>query len=232
MHLEAYFQDRISIAKKLDLVLGIQGLYNHQEFKLPFDKYNEYEDYSSSSHKTDSSGLNPRAGLIWQAHEQVQVYGNVSCSFQPKTLDLASITRNNNRVKDETATTVEIGTRGGTSLFSWEANIYHSWVKNELLAVESPPKSRKYIKSSADALHTGVEFGMEANIPMDLLNSGDNLRIRGSYTWSDFRFDEEITFGNNKLPGIPEHVGLTEVMYQHRSGFSFGPNLEVNSPNT
>jgi iron complex outermembrane recepter protein len=223
--LEAYFQDRISIAKDFDLVLGVQGIYKRQEYTRTFPQY--------SNDLADSAGWNPKVGLIWQVDKEVQVYGNVSRSFQAKTLNNSTDINGGNPVKDQTATTVEIGTRGGSSLFSWEANIYHSWVEDELLVVESPPQSQTFLTGNADdSLHTGIELGMESIIPMSFVHAGDNLRVRGSYTWSNFRFDEDISFGSNTLPGIPEHVGLVEVMYQHSSGLYFGPNVEVNSPNT
>ncbi|QPJ62818.1 MAG: TonB-dependent receptor [Candidatus Nitronauta litoralis] len=219
---EAYFQDRISLTNSFDVVLGIQGIYKNQEFAQTFPV--------TQSVSEESPGINPKGGFVWQAMEEVQLYGNVSRSFETKTLNNIGDSTGANKVRDQKATTLEVGTRGGSSLFSWEASFYHAWVQDELLVVESPPQSMNFLLGNADeSLHTGIELGAESNIPLSFICSGDSLRIRGTYTWSDFRFDGDMNFGDNRLPGIPEHAGLLEVLYKHNSGFYFGPNVEIQS---
>jgi iron complex outermembrane receptor protein len=46
------------------------------------------------------------------------------------------------------------------------------------------------------------------------------------YLWSDFRFDGDRDFGDNRLAGLPEHYYRAELMYEHPSGFYAGPNVE------
>jgi iron complex outermembrane receptor protein len=55
----------------------------------------------------------------------------------------------------------------------------------------------------------------------------DQIRLRGSYTWSLFQFDDDPFLGNNRLPGIPEHNARFEALYQHPSGFYAGPNVQA-----
>jgi iron complex outermembrane receptor protein len=69
--------------------------------------------------------------------------------------------------------------------------------------------------------------------------TGDSLGLRAAYTWSRFVFVDDPTFGDNRLPGAPEHFVRTELRYEHQSGFWFAPNVEivpaayfVNSANT
>ena len=47
-----------------------------------------------------------------------------------------------------------------------------------------------------------------------------------AYTFNDFRFDNDRTFGNNQLPGAPRHYLRAELLYKHPTGFYIGPNLE------
>jgi iron complex outermembrane receptor protein len=60
------------------------------------------------------------------------------------------------------------------------------------------------------------------------VRSGDPDRIwlNVAYTYSDFRYDNDATFGRNRLPGAPPHFVRAELLYRHPSGFSFGPNIE------
>lgn len=54
----------------------------------------------------------------------------------------------------------------------------------------------------------------------------DKLVLRTAYNWSRFRFSDDPAFSDHPLPGIPEHFMRAELIYEHPSGFYFGPNLE------
>lgn len=54
----------------------------------------------------------------------------------------------------------------------------------------------------------------------------DHLDINASYTFSDFRFDDDPEWGDNTMPGVPRHYVRAEVLYRHPSGFYVGPNVE------
>lgn len=60
---------------------------------------------------------------------------------------------------------------------------------------------------------------------------GDRIRLRGSYTWSNFHFDDDPVLKDNRLPGIPEHNARFEALYQHPGGFYIGPNVTAVSSN-
>src|SRR5699024_3157854 len=47
--------------------------------------------------------------------------------------------------------------------------------------------------------------------------------------YSRFRFVNDPAFDDNAIPGIPEHFGRLELLYEHPSGFYFGPTIEVAS---
>ena len=47
-----------------------------------------------------------------------------------------------------------------------------------------------------------------------------------AYTYNDFRFNNDATFGNNQLPGAPRHFLRAEALYKHANGFYIGPNVE------
>ena len=54
----------------------------------------------------------------------------------------------------------------------------------------------------------------------------DELWLNLAYTLNDFRFDNDMLYGNNVLPGAPRHYLRAELLYKHANGFYIGPNLE------
>ena len=118
---------------------------------------------------------------------------------------------------------MEIGTRGREGMVNWDLSYYHAWVENELLQLRDPtdPTATATITRNADSttVHQGIELGFEVRPIEDIV-------LRQAYMWNDFRFDNDPTYGNNRLPGIPEHYLRTELRYEHPSGFYAGPNVE------
>jgi iron complex outermembrane receptor protein len=161
--------------------------------------------------------------------DAIQAFGNVSRSFEPPIISEFNDTTVG-VLDEQTATTVEIGTRGGTPRLGWDLAIYHSWLRDEILTIKIPPlPSGNFATSNADkTTHSGIELGLETRLPLGRL-TGSNLHIRATYTYNRFRFDDDSAFGSNEIPGIPRHFGRLEALYEHSSGFYFGPHLQVAS---
>jgi iron complex outermembrane receptor protein len=62
---------------------------------------------------------------------------------------------------------------------------------------------------------------------LGLRDLDDTLRLRTAYTWSRFVFVNDKNFGDNDLPGAPDHFLRSEVRYDHPMGFWFAPNVEI-----
>ena len=78
-------------------------------------------------------------------------------------------------------------------------------------------------------IHQGVEAGAGVSLYKGLWAFGsapDRIWLNMAYTYNDFRYDNDATFGNNRLPGVPPHYIRAELLYKHPSGYSFGPNIE------
>lgn len=78
-------------------------------------------------------------------------------------------------------------------------------------------------------IHQGIEAGVGAAIFKGLFDTGpapDKLWLNLAYTLNDFRFDNDMLYGNNVLPGAPRHYLRAELLYKHANGFYIGPNLE------
>ncbi len=103
-------------------------------------------------------------------------------------------------------------------------------MEDEILSIETPPNSGQFETNNVDeTTHLGSEAGVAALLPLGLTALDDALDVDLAYTWNHFRFDDDPRFGNNELPGIPEHVLNLEALYRHPSGFFIGPNLQVAS---
>jgi iron complex outermembrane recepter protein len=78
-------------------------------------------------------------------------------------------------------------------------------------------------------VHQGIEAGGGVALFRGLWANGqdpDQIWLNVAYTYNDFFYDNDATFGNNRLPGTPPHYVRAELPYKHPSGFSFGPNIE------
>jgi iron complex outermembrane receptor protein len=68
-------------------------------------------------------------------------------------------------------------------------------------------------------VHQGLELGAQISItPV--------LSWRSSYLWSRFRFDDNATYGDNALPGIPEHFYRGELSWAPGGGYFVTLNTE------
>ncbi|MGH8594861.1 MAG: TonB-dependent receptor family protein [Gammaproteobacteria bacterium] len=167
------------------------------------------------------TGLSPKLGLRYQPKPGLQVFANLSRSFEPPTLGELTEGLNVTPVDDQTATTVEVGTRGGTSdeRLSWDLAYYHSWLDDELLSLTEARGEPLGTVNARDTVHQGIELGVDLRVIQ-------RLSLNQTYTWNDFRFSQDPVFGNNRIAGIPEHAYRAELRYRWPQGYYFGPSLE------
>ncbi|MEM7199680.1 MAG: TonB-dependent receptor [Planctomycetota bacterium] len=212
---EIYMQDIVSLNDTLQAVAGLHIGLARRDFQTQFG--------TGITADEDYFGLNPKVGLIYEPRDDLQFFTNVSRSFEPPT-DGGIQNSIGATLDDQTAWTVELGSRGESGNTSWNAAVYHSWVSDELLSVETPPASGNFETGNADTTHFGVEIGLQQTIPLDWLSNSDDGRVdnffaRATYTFNQFEFDGDSTFGDNDIPGIPQHVFRGEIGYQNPQGF-------------
>ena len=83
-----------------------------------------------------------------------------------------------------------------------------------------------FARNADRTIHQGLELAASRAVAHDLIAAGDSLTLRGAYTFSDFRFDEDRTYGRNQLPGAPRHLLRAEARYRHPGGAWIAPTLE------
>lgn len=179
-----------------------------------------------TSYSHSYSGWTPSLGVMFDVGPDSALFAAVSRSFEPPTHDDLLVTVNGTSffspgapsngvlqyafdtpdLKAQKATTIEGGWRGQTDRFSWDAVVYYSWIRDELLSLRDPTGARLPSQNADRTTHFGVELGLGARIT-------DALSARLAYTFQRFRFDNDPVHGNNQLAGAPEHVVNAALRY-------------------
>jgi iron complex outermembrane receptor protein len=222
-NLEAFVESQLELGAGFTGVLGAVASRNERETRRVFGPTPP-----NSSYDRSYDDLAPKLGLRWERSD-VQVYGNVSGSYEPPSFSESGTAVVANEAQE--ATTVELGTRGRRGAFRWDASVYRAEIDDELLTVQLPPPAAIGATGTINAdrtIHQGVELAGE----VDLLgaawdeNPGQRLVFRGAWTWGDYRFDEDATYGDNRIAGLPEHLVRGELMWENDSGWYAGPTFE------
>jgi iron complex outermembrane receptor protein len=127
------------------------------------------------------------------------------------------------------ATTYEIGTRGSVPGLIWDLALYRSNIENEFQCYNAGATGSCSQVNLDKTIHQGVELGFGAALwsgIVEKLGTKDELWLHSAYTFSGFRFDDDVKWGDNELPGAPRHYLRAELLYKHPSGIYLGPNIE------
>jgi iron complex outermembrane receptor protein len=186
--------------------------------------------FNAGSGEGDYDFWNPRGGFVWDVSSNAQVFGNISKSGEAPTFSEISITPiATTSLEVQRATTYEIGTRGSIPGFNWDFALYRSNIDNEFQCLDNDGNGTCVQTNLDKTIHQGVELGFGARLWSGLIETigrRDELWLSTAYTFNDFRFDNDASYGNNQLPGAPRHFIRSELLYKHPSGVYFGPNLE------
>jgi len=129
-------------------------------------------------------------------------------------------------MNNQTATTLELGTRGQSWIGQWDLAWYYSAVRHELLTVEIEPLIVGEYNASP-TVHQGFEAGLNSVLwEHDAIGK---VSLRQAYTFSDFHYRDDARFGSHSLPGIAQHYYQAEVRYDHPRGFYAGVNTQAAS---
>ncbi len=220
------------LAEGLALVASVKAAYASRKYE---DNFNVGA--ANISGDQDYRAVSPALALRWEVAPKAQVFASVNRTFEPPAFgDLIGIPIvppppqriSFRRLDAQEATTFELGTRGATGRLSWEASLYRSWLDNEIIRYDDGTQTGNQVGRNADrTLHDGFELGLGAQ----LWQSGagprpaHRLSLHTTYTWNRYRFDDDPTFGNRSLAGVPVHTLFSELLLEHGSGLYFGVNV-------
>jgi iron complex outermembrane receptor protein len=174
----------------------------------------------------DYTWFAPRVGLLFE-QGRVQVYANYTRSVEPP--HFAALTQTNTAgsafvpLEPQRAWTAEIGTRGNSGPFTWDLTYYHADVKGELLSYLPDPSVPAAVFNAGKTRHQGIEASLDWKL---LDRNGARLRLRQTWTWSDFRFRNDPFYGDHRLPVAPEHQYRVGLRYEGGHGFYVEPTLD------
>jgi iron complex outermembrane receptor protein len=232
-NLEGFIENRHHLTDELSFTAALAAAYstreNDREFSNPVASppfYTPPAPGALTTYDDSYANIAPSLGLL---HEKdgIQWFAGISRSFEPPSF---SETVTANIARDaQTANTIEAGTRGTRSFAKWDATVYYSQVKDELLTLTDPLTLVSTTKNADDTIHYGIELGAE----LDLLgtswieeNAAHRLVFRTAYTYGSFEFDGDPTYGDNDIAGLPPHLVRGELLWENSEGYYVGPTFE------
>jgi iron complex outermembrane receptor protein len=219
---DLYVENSLSLLPGLALIAGAQL---GEAYRASRDRFLADGDQSGAA---TYRWVNPRLGMLWEAAPGTQLFANLSWSTEPPTLsDLIPLAPRGgfSRLRAQRAATFEIGSRGERGEIAWEIAFYRAWIRDEI-QLFSPAPGQTFALNAGRTLHQGLEAALDWTLRRGLLAEEDRLVLRQAYTFSDFRFDGDPTYGNNELPGAPRHLYRAELRYRHPAGAWAAPHLE------
>jgi iron complex outermembrane receptor protein len=222
-NLDLYAEDHFHVVPEVALIVGLQLTQSEREYD------DEFLGNGDQSGEADYDAINPKVGVLWQVAKESQIYGNISRSYEPPSFgELGAIAGQfPTDIDAQSAWTAELGTRGACRDAAWELTAYHAWVEDELLSYDIGGGTQRTINADK-TIHLGIEAGLDVTLVRDVLANGDGLVLRQVYTWGRFHFDDDAVYGDNQIPGMPEHAYRAELLWSW-DGWFIGPNVEWQS---
>lgn len=216
-----YAENTLSVTPEIDLIAGFQYVESRRERE---DRLNPT---GPANGQANYYFNNPKVGILWHINSQHQIFANISQSGEAPTFGELNFT---NAALDElapqSATTFEIGGRGHTNALNWALSLYRAELNNEFQYFDLGGGNYSVFNAD-DTVHQGVELGLGWRFWDGVFfgENNDSLEWNLAYTFNDFHFDNDASWGDNALPGAPPQYLRAEVLYRVH-GFFAGPNTE------
>ncbi len=255
----AYAEDALDATKDFTIVLGGRWDYSGRQANIqnygpagnPFDPTIPSAPTTTQQPLRHFDAINPKVGLVYRTTPTSQVYFNASRAYEaPLNVELLSAINADGsgntgflNLDAQRAWQFELGHRGTSAdkRYSWDVTVYDLEMKKEILA--SNINNQSTFQNANGTRHTGVEAGGAMVLTRGLFaQSGrgkeDSLQTRAAYTWSRFKFTDDVRGGGiggpnvliakdgNTVAGAPEHNLNLEVRYDHPAGWWVAPNVE------
>jgi iron complex outermembrane receptor protein len=215
--LDVFGEGRLFVTDRLALIAG--GTWGQAEREVD----NRLVPANDASR--DYEWFAPRVGVMWEDEAGDQIYANLTRSVEPPNfgaLVQTPVPRFVN-LDLQQAWTAEIGARGQRGPFRYDIAAYRAEIEGELLNFIVTADIPASTFNAGDTVHQGIEAGLDWR----LVESGSGrLTLRQVWTWSDFFFDGDAVYGDNRLPIIPEHAYRAELKFEHPVGWFVAPSVE------
>ncbi|WP_432769377.1 MAG: TonB-dependent receptor [Sphingopyxis sp.] len=211
-----YGEVRVKPVASLSLIAG--GIYADGERKQVIHLNVAAPAQNGTIGRADFNAFSPKLGLLFEPAAGIQLYANYSRSVEfPGFNELAQIA-SFVALDPQRAWTAEVGTRGRTGPIGWDLTFYRSDIKGELLQFNVGPTIPASTFNADRTRHEGIEAALQIDVARW-------LRLRQVYTYSNFRFRGDASYGDNRLPVVPKHVYRAEARIGS-DALHIAPNVE------
>lgn len=216
--LNAWGQLDIGLAESVRLIAGTQFAAARREVTALLNTVSGRASYRQ---------LSPRLGLLYTPAETVQLFANVSRSFEPPSM--ADLTAGGISpfapLNAQNAWTGEVGARGQLGILAFDVAAYSSFVRNEFIDQLAANGRTSFTVNADKTRRQGIEAGLDLFLLDQSGPAGVGLVFRQVWTFSDFNFDDDARYGNNRLAGVPRHLLASELRLDGKAGWYLGANL-------
>jgi len=201
-----FIEDKYKLSNQSSLIGALQYDRANRKVIDSLSASNNY-DYSFSQ-------WSPRVGVTHDFTSTNQIFASVSRNFEAPIFGLGGMNATTPR-NSQTGTTYEVGTRGSDSvlskgqIFEWDLTLFRSNLKNEFFTTCTNPSDTSTCSTTnvPATIHQGVELGT-------YFLSGYRYESRASLLVSDFKYDNNATLGNNRMPGVSPVLMRAETLYR------------------
>lgn len=212
----AYFQDQITLWDRLHIMGGGRydwaetGRGNGFDFATAESRINAF--------KREDQGFSPRVGIVYEALDELSLYGNWTTSFGANNAPAADGRTFDPQIGEQ----FEAGIK--TQLFDQRllANLAYYHIEKDNILVNDLSTPDPFDKIANLQRSQGIELDVTGYL-------NDNFSMIGSYAFTDARVIKDYG-GNtqgNRLNNVPEHSGSLWLKYEMngysaKDGFSAG----------
>jgi iron complex outermembrane receptor protein len=198
-------EDSLRVSDRTRVTTSLQYHWSQREKDVLFG--------AASSYDLSFSRWLPRVGFVHDLAPQLQLFANASSVFEPPIFDVTSTMA---ATKAQTGQSYEAGLRGETEFnasrgrIAYDLTVYRANLRNEFQTVCYGCVSATTLNVPR-TIHQGIELGLSGVLDR-------HWEARGVFLYSDFRFDGDATYGNNRMPGFPPVMLRGELLYRWGAG--------------
>jgi len=255
----AYAEDAFDATKDFTIVFG--GRWDYTGRQATVDNYGPAGNPFNPNTPSVLTGtqrplqhfdaISPKVGFVYRTTSTSQLYFNASRAYEaPINIELLSSFNANGspntgflNLDAQRAWQLEFGHRGTSAdkRYTWDVTVYNLEMQKEILTTII--NNTGTFQNANGTRHTGVEAGGAMVLKKGLFAQGgpgkeDSLQTRVAYTWSRFKFTDDVRGGGiggpnvliakagNTVAGAPEHSLSMELRYDHPAGWWIAPNVE------
>lgn len=204
-----------SVAPVSDVTAMLAARYDRTHFGVT-DHFITSTDPNDTGDRT-MDAFSPSAGIIWRLARKVQLFANVSTSFEtPTTTELSNRESGaggfNPDLQPQRATGFEAGFRSRPAWWlTVDASAYLTNIRGELIGFELPASpGRSYYRNAGTSRHQGCEASLTALLL-------DSIDIRAAFSYIDARYEDYVAqstdFSGNRVPGVAPTVIDVSITY-------------------